>query len=237
MSLVGSTNAEKIWNYFKDKGFNNYACAGILANLFIESGLNPHNLQNTGNKRFNITDDEYVAAVDNGTISREAFIKQCIGFGLCQWTYYTRRQALYDFAKSRGVSIGDLEMQLDFLYKELCESYNKVLSALKSAVAVLDASNIFMFGFERPADQGESEQTKRANCGQEYYDKFAKEDVMAVKMDNTPDSWAEEAVNWAVENKILFGDENGNYKLHSNCTRQEMLIFINRLYKLIEKEA
>lgn len=51
--------------------------------------------------------------------------------------------------------------------------------------------------------------------------------------DNTPDVWAEEAINWAVENKILFGDDTGNYKLHGICTRQEVLIFINRLYNLL----
>ena len=60
--------------------------------------------------------------------------------------------------------------------------------------------------------------------------------MATVKKDNTPDSWAAEAVNWAVKNKILFGDANGNYKLRNSCTRQEMMIFLNRLYELIEKE-
>ena len=60
--------------------------------------------------------------------------------------------------------------------------------------------------------------------------------MAVVKKDNAPDSWATEAVNWAVKNKILFGDENGNYKLRDSCTRQEMMIFLNRLYKRIEKE-
>ncbi|MCD8049442.1 MAG: S-layer homology domain-containing protein [Clostridia bacterium] len=52
-------------------------------------------------------------------------------------------------------------------------------------------------------------------------------------MDNVADSWAQEAVEWAVENGILYGDENGNYKLHSYCTRQEMLVFLYRLYELL----
>lgn len=50
------------------------------------------------------------------------------------------------------------------------------------------------------------------------------EDTEAIK-DNTPDAWAAEAVNYAVKNGILYGDENGNYKLHNDCTRQEMLVF------------
>ena len=54
--------------------------------------------------------------------------------------------------------------------------------------------------------------------------------------DNEPDGWARDAVNFAVKNKILYGDEHGNYKLHSGCTRQEMLIFLYRYYKLLKKE-
>lgn len=52
--------------------------------------------------------------------------------------------------------------------------------------------------------------------------------------DNTPDDWAAEAVNNAVKNGILCGDDTGNYKLHSECTRQEMLIFLYRFYKSIK---
>lgn len=56
-----------------------------------------------------------------------------------------------------------------------------------------------------------------------------------IPVDNTPDTWAAEAVNYAVKNGILYGDESGNYKLHNDCTRQEMLIFLYRAYKAIKK--
>lgn len=49
--------------------------------------------------------------------------------------------------------------------------------------------------------------------------------------DNTPDAWAADAVSNAVSKGILCGDERGNYKLHDNCTRQEMLVFLYRAYK------
>ena len=55
--------------------------------------------------------------------------------------------------------------------------------------------------------------------------------MVEIKLDNTPDTWAKEAVDWAIKNHILYGDENGNYKLHDACTRQEMLVFINRVIK------
>lgn len=52
----------------------------------------------------------------------------------------------------------------------------------------------------------------------------------AKKVDNTPDKYAKEAVNWALKNGILAGDENGDYKLHSSITRQDVLVFLHRLH-------
>jgi hypothetical protein len=39
--LSGSSNAEKIWNFFKGKGLSTGAIAGIMGNLQQESSLNP----------------------------------------------------------------------------------------------------------------------------------------------------------------------------------------------------
>ena len=50
MSLTGKNNEEKIWNFLTGKGLNSYGAAGLMGNLFAESGLNPHNLQNTYEK-------------------------------------------------------------------------------------------------------------------------------------------------------------------------------------------
>ena len=33
-------NAKVIWDYLKSKGLNDFAVAGIMGNLFAESGLN-----------------------------------------------------------------------------------------------------------------------------------------------------------------------------------------------------
>ena len=55
-----------------------------------------------------------------------------------------------------------------------------------------------------------------------------------VKTDNIPDGWAKGAIDFAIANKILIGDEYGDYKLRQVCTRQEMLVFLYRLYSLVE---
>lgn len=229
------TNEKFIWNFLKTKGLNDYACAGILGNLYAESGLVPNNLQNSYEKSLKYTDEKYTSAVDSGKYKN--FVRDSAGYGLAQWTYWSRKQNLLNYAKACSKSIGDLEMQLEFLYKELSESYTSMFTKLMSATSVLEASNLMLLEFERPADQSKAMQTKRASYGEGYYAKYAiKEDksMAEIKLDNTPDVWAKEAVDWAVKNKILFGDENGNYKLHNACTRQEMLVFLDRVYGLVK---
>ena len=182
--LLGNSNSEKIYNFLKSNGLNDYGASGLLGNLDCESGLKPNNLQDTYNRSLGMTDDEYVKAIDNGYYTKDQFVKDCAGFGLAQWTWHTRKNALYEYAKSKGVSIGDLEMQLNFLYKELTESYPSVLNTLKTATSVLEASNAVLLKFECPADQSVSMQNKRASYGQSYYNKYAKKGsnaTMAVK--------------------------------------------------------
>ena len=117
-----------------------------------------------------MTDAEYTKAVDNG--SYENFVNDKAGYGLAQWTYYTRKQALLDYARAVGESIGSLVMQLDFLWHEL-QSYNSVISVLNNAGTVRAASDAVLLGYERPADQSEAAQAKRAGYGETYYNKYA----------------------------------------------------------------
>lgn len=168
---TGSADDEKkMWDYLYGKIGNYYGVAGLMGNIYAESALRSNNLQNSYEKSLNYTDVTYTAAVDNGTYTN--FVKDSAGYGLAQWTYWSRKQALLTYAQEKKKSIGDFEMQLEFLWKELSESYKAVLSDLKSAKTVLEASNSILTKFERPANQGESVQKKRAEYGQKYYDKY-----------------------------------------------------------------
>lgn len=171
MALTGSSNEQKIWNYLKAAGLNDYGVAGLMGNLYAESGLQPKNLQNTYEKKLGYTNEAYTAAADNGTYT--VFSKDGAGYGLAQWTYSTRKAGLLSYAKSKGKSIGDLEMQLDYLMKELA-GYSAVLKVLKTGTSVQTASDEVLTKFERPADQSAAVKTKRAGYGQEYYTKYAK---------------------------------------------------------------
>ena len=170
MALKGSTNEEKIWNYLMSKFNNPYGVAGLMGNLYAESGFRPENLQNSYEKSLKLTDIEYTTKVDNGIYTN--FVKDKAGYGLAQWTYWSRKQNLLNFAKSKKKSIGDLEMQLDFLYQEL-QGYKSVFSTIQNAKTILEASNAVLLQFERPADQSVSVQNKRAEFGKNTYNKFA----------------------------------------------------------------
>lgn len=169
--LTGKNNEERIWNYLIEKGLSKAGAAGLMGNLNAESALNPKNLQNSYEKKLGYTDDSYTAAVDNG--SYKNFVHDSAGYGLAQWTYWSRKQNMLEFARAAGKSIGDLEMQLDFLFKELTEGYKAVLNALKTAATVRAASDSVLLNYERPADQSEAVKTKRAGYGQTYYNKYA----------------------------------------------------------------
>lgn len=163
-------NEEKIWKFLKSKGFTDFGVAGLMGNLYAESGLSPINLQNSYEKKLNFTDQSYTQAVDNGSYTN--FVKDAAGYGLAQWTYWSRKQNLLNYARSVGKSIGDLDMQLEFLCKEL-SGYSAVWKTLQSAKSVFEASNAVLLQYERPANQSEAVQNKRASYGQAYYDKFA----------------------------------------------------------------
>ena len=165
-----ASNEQIIWQYLKNKGLSDAGAAGLMGNLYAESGLKPTNLQNTYEKKLGMTDEAYTKAVDNGSYGN--FVRDSAGYGLAQWTFWSRKQNLHNFARDKGKSIGDLNMQLDFLFVELESGYKSLLQLLKTTESVQEASNGVLLQFERPADQSEAVQKKRANFGMTYYNNY-----------------------------------------------------------------
>lgn len=160
-----------IWSFFKQKGLSDCGVAGLMGNLYAESGLEPTNLQNSYEKKLGLSDADYTAQVDSGIY--HDFVHDSAGYGLAQWTFWSRKQNLLAFAHNRGTSIGNLDMQLNFLWKELTEGYAALVRALQSATTIRAASDAVLVQFERPADQSETAKARRASYGQKYYDQYA----------------------------------------------------------------
>ena len=55
-----ATNEELIWQYLKAQGFSDAGAAGLMGNLYAESGLKPTNLQNTYEKKQDYSQCGYI---------------------------------------------------------------------------------------------------------------------------------------------------------------------------------
>lgn len=168
---TSAADPKKMWDFFKSKGMTQAGIAGVMGNLYAESSLRPCNLQSSFEKKLGMTDAEYTAAVDAGTYTN--FVRDGAGYGLAQWTYWSLKQDMLDFHKAKGKSIGDLNTQMEFLVHQLSTEFAAVWKVLTSTTSVREASDAMLLKFERPADQSESVQQKRADYGQKYYDQFA----------------------------------------------------------------
>lgn len=169
--LKGSTNEEKIWNFLIDKFNNPYGVAALMGNLYVESKLKSNDLQGSFERKFNLTDEEYTKAVDDG--SYQSFVRDGAGYGLVQWTYWSRKEGLYNYAKETNASIGDLEMQLNYIWKEI-QSYKTVFNAIKTATSIRSVSDIICERYEKPANQTEKGKQTRADYAQKFYNSLHK---------------------------------------------------------------
>lgn len=165
-------NEEKVVSFLSERLFNVFGICGLVGNLIAESGLRPNNLQDVHNEIFKMSDEEYTQGVNDGTINEYRFVHDSAGYGLAQWTYYTRKQKLYTYAKHAGVSIGNLDMQLSFLVNELMTDYGALWERLTNAETIREASDAVLTMYEQPANQNETVRKARAAFGEEIYNKY-----------------------------------------------------------------
>lgn len=175
-----SENKKLFHTYFLKEIGNEYGVAGLWGNIYAESSGRPNNLQNSYESKLGYTDETYTKAVDDGTYLN--FVYDSAGYGLAQWTYYSRKQNLLEFAKTLGKSISDYQMQLDFILKELTEHYTSVFNTLQTATSVKEASDIVMTKYEKPKTITDQTKATRAQYGLDFYNEFVN-DIPVVVLD------------------------------------------------------
>lgn len=141
---------QSIYNAFRRNGLTEAAALGFLGNWQCESENEPFRLQGDFSS-YRTMSKAYVQGLTNGTISKQQFQNDQKGFGLAQWTYWSRKADLYDFWKASGKAIDDASLQVDFAMKELRESYGALLTFLKSTNDVFTACSRICREYERPA--------------------------------------------------------------------------------------
>jgi len=136
---------QEIYDRLRAGGLTRAGALGVMGNMMAESSMKPNIAQRGMTK---LSDEQYTAAADNNLID---FYIDAVGYGLCQWTYSTRKKALLEFAKKRGVSVGDPAMQVDFCLYELKTDCPALWTTLTSSDDIALCSDMVCSQYERPA--------------------------------------------------------------------------------------
>ena len=126
-------------------GMTHEGACGLMGNMQAESTLKA-NIAQRGMTA--LSDEEYTAAAAEWPVK---FIHDGVGYGLCQWTYWSRKQALFNFAQARGASVGDEGMQVEFCTSELKNDYPGLWALLCSVTDIYTAASEVCTVYERPA--------------------------------------------------------------------------------------
>ena len=163
----------KAWKVLKSSGLTDEAVAGILGNVRKEAGseFTPVIRQGDTRDRTHKKSFEYTAKYDN---DKQAFTcDRDVGYGLCQWTYHTRKAALWEFAHGKKKSIGDFDTQVEFIIHELDTTHKGVKDKLKGCKDLLKATALVLRGYEQPARQDDVELRERYGYAREMYSMFS----------------------------------------------------------------
>lgn len=158
----------QVWKYLINRIGNPYGVAAIMGNLMAESSMS--SICATGlNKIGYASVGQYTKDSDDG---EHDFVNDGVAYGLAQWCFYSRKQGLLDLARKKNKSVGDSDIQLEYLCDEM-QGYKTVWNAVVSATNIKDASDIVMLKYEKPANTGDGAKRKRAEYAQKYYDLYA----------------------------------------------------------------
>ena len=141
-------SAQTIYNRLRDHGMTAAGACAMLGNMQAESGLKA-NIAQRG--MTTLTDDEYTRQADSYAMSQAKFVHDAVGYGLCQWTYWSRKKALIEYAHDIGKSVGDEEMQVDFCVGELKADFPGLWNYLCITEDTYEATSRICAEYERPA--------------------------------------------------------------------------------------
>ena len=159
-----------IWKALRAGGLTAAGAAAMMGNVQAESAMRSTNVQDC----MGYTDDEYTRAVDNGRIDRESFATDQRGYGLCQWTYHTRKRMLFEFAVLYGASIGDEAMQTAFVLYEFPSEAPDTFALCCTSNDIYRCTEWICKYYERPAYNNI---TDRYNFAMQFFNRFKDEPV------------------------------------------------------------
>lgn len=139
VTLTGSDNAQKVWNYFISQGLTQDQTAGVMGNLYAQDGaFNPEQVQ-----------------IPPGGNSTTPTTQKNLGWGLAQWTPTSGENPIIPAAQIAGVppdQMDTLAGQLTIIWSEMKTGtppgVTDMLKILEQQTTVAGATQIFFQDFE-----------------------------------------------------------------------------------------
>ena len=168
VSSAITENMKKVYKYLIDHGYTKEGAAGLIGNLKAESGVRPDILEKSKQSKLGMNSEEYIRRVNDGSYTN--FVHDKAGFGLAQWTYYSRKQGLYNTCKKNSPhNIGDLHCQANYVVTELRTENGKLYNALTKDGDLYTLTSRVCKEYERPAVNNVD---TRYSYAKKWYDRY-----------------------------------------------------------------
>lgn len=143
---------QSVYNLLRAGGLSRWGALSVMGNWKDESGNESVRVEGDFTASRELS-KAYAADVDSGRTSKQTFCFDARGWGLAQWTFWSRKDGLYCLCKSRGVSIGDEKTQVDWFFSELKSGYASLYNFLRKCneTELYEAVSRMCIEFERPA--------------------------------------------------------------------------------------
>lgn len=158
-------SVKTIYDRLRSHGLTHAGACAMGGNIQAESGIRSNNVED----RSGMGDAQYTAMVDAGGYDFATDNGKYYGYGLCQWTLKSRKVELLQYAKNRGVSVADEDMQVDFAVHELKRDFSGLYKFLCSTDDIYTATDRICREFENPAVKNTA---KRYEFAQEWDKEF-----------------------------------------------------------------
>lgn len=181
-----------IYDKLRAAGLTHSGVCGVMGNLMAESSMIANIAQRGMTK---LTDEEYTAKFDSYP---ESCYRDGVGYGLPQLTFWSRKKAFWEFAHSRGKSVGDEETQVEFIVHELKTDFSGLYTFLCSTDDLYAATDRVCREYERPAFN---------NVDRRYnFAKVFSEDLAPTAVVEFTDSWSKPDLSVLVLQAVLVGN-------------------------------
>ena len=147
-------SAQTIFEQLRKAGCTVTGALSLMGNWQEESGLEGYRLQGDFQPdRF--PSKEYARKVDNRVVEDKFFVYDGKGWGIPQYTFWSRKKGFLDFCRARNVSIGNETANVDYALQELKTEpqYAKLWTLLSTCEEdqLWEATDRVCRDYERPA--------------------------------------------------------------------------------------